>query len=215
MSSTIRRHIEDQLTPLLAPLGLRSLGWFQDGGNAGLLIGNVGSELWPAFSNSPQYADGLADPMDRWTAAVTEPIAHQLKADIRYPFGETIWPFQHYARQAMGIEQSPIGLLIHPEFGLWTAFRAALMFRQDLKHDQVPVSGRPCDSCVDKPCLNTCPVAAFAEQGFDYLSCKAHVASNEGKACFQFGCLARRSCPVGAEYAYLPEHQNFHMRAYV
>lgn len=215
MTSQTMQQIEAQVQQLLTRAGLKTLGWFGDDAGCGLLIGNVGSGLWPSFSGSAEYADGLPNPMDRWTVSIVGPVARELGADIRYPFGDTVWPFQHYARQAMGIDQSPIGLLIHPEFGLWSAFRAALIFEREGDAIAPMIAVSPCDSCVDKPCLSSCPIGAFTPQGFDYRSCKTHVASADGAACFTNGCLARQACPVGKDHAYSPEHQNFHMCAYI
>jgi len=207
--------IEQEAQALLAPFGLSAFGWFHDDNKSGLLIGNIGSELWPSFSTSAEFSDGDADPLNRWTVRVMEPMARELQAELRYPFGEKIWPFQRYAKEATGVQQSPIGLLIHPEYGLWMAFRAALMFDKidDLKHsDGKP---HPCDSCADRPCLNTCPINAFTSDGYDYLSCKSHVASSAGRECYVGGCMARHACPVGKGFSYTPDHQAFHMKAYV
>ncbi|MEN0040798.1 MAG: hypothetical protein AAF764_05630 [Pseudomonadota bacterium] len=206
---------------LLAPSGMIPFGWFDvdrsDGepGKRALLIGNIGSSLWPAFSKSEEANDGQPDPMDRWTRAVVAPIASELKAEARYPFGEPRWPFQTYAKAATGMNNSPLGLLIHPQYGLWTALRAILVFNGDFDAPQHHVDWHPCDRCVEKPCLNTCPVDAFRPEGYDWQGCKAHVASPKGRACLNGGCLARRACPVGMEYAYDDEHQAFHMAAYV
>ena len=143
------------------------------------------------------------------------PIALHFEVDVRYPFGEPAWPFQQYAHAAAGMQQSPVGLLIHPEYGLWTAFRAALMF-DDLSGSGVVMgSAHPCHSCATKPCLNTCPIGAFTGDDYDYLSCKSYVGSSSGTDCFTGGCQARRSCPVGQEFEYSADHQAFHIKAYV
>ena len=39
------------------------------------MVGAVGSRLWPAFSASPYYADGLPNPLDRWSRAIAEELA--------------------------------------------------------------------------------------------------------------------------------------------
>lgn len=208
----------------LEELGLTSFGWFAtDDEKVGLLIGNAGSALWPAFSTSEEYHDSAPDSLDRWTVRVLGPLAKAFEAQLRFPFGETVWPFQHYARVATGMRPSPLGLLIHPEFGLWTAFRAALMFDAEKigaanQHEVGASAVHPCDQCEDKPCLSTCPVGAFSAQGYDYVSCRTHVRSGEHKdgtmACGDAGCLARHACPIGREFAYQTVHQQFHMKAF-
>ncbi len=74
---------------------------------------------------------------------------------------------------------------------------------------------RPCDTCVERPCLTTCPVEAFSQSGYDVPRCVAHVDSPAGVECLTGGCLARRACPVGREYAYQAEQAEFHTRAFV
>ena len=32
-----------------------------------VLVGNIGSSYWPLFSQSTEYLDGAADPLDRWS----------------------------------------------------------------------------------------------------------------------------------------------------
>ncbi|MEP0944115.1 MAG: ferredoxin [Rhizobiaceae bacterium] len=211
--------IEQEIRHRLTPVGLLPLGWFDAEGAAALLIGNAGSSLWPAFSVSDELADGRPDPLNRWTEAtiseLVDQLPDQLVHEVRYPFGEPIWPFQEYARHAMGIKQSPIGLLHHPEFGLWTAFRAALVFGGQFPFPASRPRSHACDDCRARPCLNTCPIGAFASDGYDYSACKSHVASNAGRACFESGCLARQACPIGHDHAYEKTHQAFHMKAYV
>lgn len=211
--------LEDLIRERLAPSGLMPLGWFETDGAPALLIGNVGSSLWPAFSISEQYSDGLPDPLNRWTVSkmsiLVDDLPPEIVQEVRYPFGEPIWPFQQYAKRALGIEQSPLGLLIHPEFGLWFAFRAVLVFGEGGVKSPPMQSARdhPCDACSDKPCLNTCPIGAFSVDAYDYPGCKNHVGSPAGEGCFRGGCLARQACPVGREFTNEQTHQAFHMRA--
>ena len=190
--------LENAIRNQLASSGLMPLGWFDVDGASALLIGNIGSSFWPAFSVSNENLDGKPDPLNRWTTSViAQSVAHLpdgTVSEVRYPFGEPVWPFQQYARLALGVEQSPLGLLIHHEFGLWFAFRAALVFAPDVAAP-LPRSGaldHPCDSCIEKPCLNTCPIGAFTAEAYDYPACKSHVGSEAGKTCFTDGCLARQ-----------------------
>ncbi|HEX6657026.1 MAG TPA: hypothetical protein VF065_03020, partial [Ilumatobacter sp.] len=125
-------------------------------------------------------------------------------------------PFQRWAQRAEGISQSPIGILIHPEHGLWHAYRGAFLFPFAL--DGVPPpSGdpSPCLSCADQPCLSACPVDAFTIGGYDADACRAHVRSRAEPVCIEAGCAARLACPIGTEHRYGPDQMHFHMRAFV
>lgn len=225
------RAFEQEVRKELAPMGLTPFGWIElgfedfphadadttagEGAGRGLLIGNIGSSLWPSFSTSAENADGDSDPMDRWTQRHLEPLAERLEATMRYPFGRPFWPFQAYAKRATGMDNSPLGLLIHPQYGLWTALRGLMVFKGEFDVPTHHVDWHPCARCEDKPCLSTCPVNAFSGESYDYVTCRAHVASDAGAACLQGGCLARKACPVGQGFAYEDDHQAFHMAAYV
>jgi len=73
----------------------------------------------------------------------------------------------------------------------------------------------PCDTCVAKPCLATCPVGAFAPSGYDVQGCVAHLELAAGCDCMQGGCRARRACPVAPELAYEAAQADFHMQAFL
>ncbi|HSS66863.1 MAG TPA: hypothetical protein VLS27_20730, partial [Gammaproteobacteria bacterium] len=120
-----------------------------------------------------------------------------------------------WAQKAEPVWPSPIGLLIHREYGLWHAYRGALAFSSRIDLPPARSAERPCDTCVGRPCLSTCPVEAFGESGYDVPRCVAHVESAAGIECLTGGCLARRACPVGREYAYSAQQAEFHTRAFV
>jgi len=207
--------MEAKARALLAPSGILPLGWFRtEEGRASLLLGNIGGSLWPAFTESGYPDDGRPDPMNRWTEKIVSEITAELRCEPRYPFGDPVWPFQRYAKQATGMQPSPLGILIHQEHGLWVALRASLVFGEDIEIPPTPTVEHPCESCEDKPCLSTCPVSAFSPDGYAVDRCRAHLASGEGSACLDGGCLARRACPVGAKFAYELAQQRFHMTAF-
>lgn len=182
-----------------------------------VLVGNAGSEMWQR-SKSTILATGAPNPLDRWTRTVLEPIAATHRGTALFPFdGPPYWPFQRWAERAEGVRNSPIGIQIHPEFGLWHAYRAALLLPVELNLPEPQSRGHPCDTCVERPCLTTCPVGAFTGARYEVDHCVDHVVSTkeDHRACFQRGCLARIACPVGAAWRYEPEHATFHMHAFV
>ncbi len=172
------------------------------------LIGNAGSAIWPRFQAARRRDPGLS--LDRWTKEVVDPIAGSFGLGVVYPFeGPPYWPFTRWAERSATLFASPLGLTIHPTFGLWHAFRCALLLGDD---DGLPSlsSENPCADCADRPCLDACPVGAFAEDGYDFQACLDHVGMSVNQ-CRQQGCLARAACPIGQGYRYLPNHAAFHM----
>lgn len=179
-----------------------------------VLLGFAGRAQWPAFAASPEYRDGHAHPLDRWSRRVIDGLAAQLGATAVYPFtGPPWWPFQRWAQRAEGLTASPLGILIHPRFGLWHAYRGALLLRARLSLPPSPSQVSPCRACATKPCLSACPVGAVQAERFDHESCLRHVASAAGVQCREEGCRARLACPVGSEHRHTPEQSAFHMAA--
>jgi hypothetical protein len=191
-----------------APLGAKTL----------VLVGNAGTAMWQAFraqvSETPR--NGRAHPLDSWVRSKIEAAAVRLGAEAVFPFdGPPFPPFQRWAMRAEPVHASPLGILIHPAYGLWHAYRGALAFRELLPLPPRGDAGNPCDSCRDKPCLRSCPVGAFGAYGYDVPACVAHVRSASGRACLDRGCAARRACPVGSGYRYEAAQAMFHMRGFL
>jgi hypothetical protein len=181
-----------------------------------VLVGFVGSQNWPAFAASPEAADSRPNPLDRWSTRVITAIAQALGATPHFPFdGPPFLPFQRWALKAEPVHPSPLGILIHPDWGLWHAYRGALAFAERI--DLPPPDSRPspCDDCMGKPCLTACPVGAFTRAGYDVSACVAHIAAPAGAECMSGGCLARRACPAGPEYRHIPAQADFHQRAFL
>jgi epoxyqueuosine reductase QueG len=128
-----------------------------------------------------------------------------------FPFGGPPWlPFMAWARRTGRVWDSPVGLLVHGEAGLFVSFRGALALP-----DAVPVPppmARPCETCA-APCLDACPVGALGGAGYDVPACHAFLETDPGADCLDRGCAVRRVCPVGAGLR--PEAQSaFHMAAF-
>ncbi len=191
---------------------------FPDGARTGTLVlfGFVGGGQWPVFRASAEYAEGRSDALDRWSRRIIDALGRVRGGRGLYPSdGPPWWPFQRWAMRAESVHRSPLGILIHPRFGLWHAYRGALALRE--RHELAPRvdEPHPCESCREKPCLGTCPVDAVTPRGYDHVTCAAHVAAVAGADCLTAGCRARRSCPVGAAHQYRPEQAGFHMRAFI
>lgn len=191
-------------------------------GKKGLLIGNAGKGMWQVFSKSPEFQDYEPDPMNRWTKRILDEIAEALGARVVYPFDEPYWPFQRLAQDASGVQPSPLGILIHSKFGLWHAFRGLFIFDSSAEFEsQIRTLTldansliHPCDDCVEKPCLNACPVGAFTGDRLNVQSCFAHLDSGHEPDCIRSGCQARCACPIAKEHQYDGAQIQFHMKAY-
>ncbi len=182
-----------------------------------VLAGFVGRDGWRSFASSAEALDGLDHPLDRWSRRVVEALARDLGALPLFPFGDPqlFWPFQQWAQRAEPVHPSPIGVLIHPVYGLWHSYRGALGFSEALDVPEPVEAPSPCESCRERWCLNACPVAAFSAAGYDVGACVGHLKSAARADCMIAGCRARGACPVGAEHAYGPEQASFTMRAFL
>ncbi len=173
-----------------------------------VLVGNAGPAMWRQFSTS-----GMSS-LDSWVKRTIDPIAESLGARALYPSdGPPYAPFHRWALASGTVHASPIGLLIDPEFGLWHAYRAALVFAGPIPQSEPQQTPHPCETCAAKPCLTACPVDAFTPDGFETEACRAFVTGTAGD-CGQLGCAARRACPIGTDYVYEPAQAAFHMAAF-
>ena len=180
-----------------------------------VLLGWTGGRQWPVFEASPEARDGQPHPLDRWSRRLIDAAASRLGALPLYPFGgPPHHDFQNWALRAEPVARSPIGLLIHPEWGLWHAWRGALGLRDRLVLPDMPRTPSPCETCADRPCLGSCPVAAFSVGGYDIGACGEHLAKADGAACVARGCAARDACPIRPIEACSPTQRAFHMTAF-
>ena len=59
-----------------------------------LLIGPDEPAFWPTFTQSPEYQDGLPDPLDRWSNRTLSSIAKKNTVEAVFPFeGPPYHPF--------------------------------------------------------------------------------------------------------------------------
>jgi ferredoxin len=177
-----------------------------------LLLGNVSDSIWPPFSQWRKTYDD-PDPLDAFSKAVILPLAKEMGATAYFPSDPPWQPFQQWAKRAEGMSASPLGILIHPEYGLWHGYRGALGFAEAIDVPQA-ATFHACDHCREKPCLTHCPAGAVTMAGFDVATCRDYLRSDAGQAtCMVEGCRARNACPVGAEFRYSAEQLAFHMQA--
>lgn len=216
-----------EVAGLLAPHGLLLRGGFDFrtgeetpsalGGRPALsvlLVGQAGDSIWARFERWRAENPDTANPLDAWSREVIGAAAQSAGARAVSPSDRPFLPFQQWAMRAEGLRPSPLGVLMHPEYGLWHAYRGALLFDRRIGLSAPAPAQHACDRCREKPCLTACPVGAYSAEGFAYVDCLAHVRSPAGGICSQTGCLARNACPHGTAYRYRAGQQAFHMAAF-
>ena len=191
-----------------------------------VLLGNTGSSIWSKFSTSPELQDGLDNPLDRWSKRIGDALATEVGGVAYYPFGGPPYqPFIQWAQKAESLRPSKLGILLHPDYGLWHAYRLAIAFPDELVDVPVDalwdhqVANQPhrhaCDTCQDQPCYNACPVDAFANDHYDVNRCVRYLDANPRATCNHSGCMARMSCPEAEQYRYVQPHALFHISQFV
>lgn len=178
-----------------------------------IMVGNRSDDaMWSRFTAERRDEP---DPLDAWTRRMLRPIALEHGGRMIHPSDEPFAPIMRWAQRGADVWQSPIGLLVHPTEGLWHAYRGAIVLPDAVVG--APAVGQltsPCVGCA-APCLETCPVDAFAPGSYDHVACRSHVESGAEPRCLDQGCAARRACPVNHDGPYAPEQMRFHMRAFV
>ena len=200
--------------------GFTPLGWFEPGAADAvpheakfvILVGNAGPDMFRRFAQERDYRNSK---IDDWTRDVIGGLAADLSAKAVFPFDTPPLPFLAWARRAGAGHVSPLGLNIHPTYGLWHAFRAALLFPVAFDLPMQSAGAHPCETCADKPCLSACPVNAFNGSTYDVAACAGHLETAAVEDCMSGGCLARHACPVGRGFAYHPVQAEFFMRAFL
>ncbi len=181
-----------------------------------VLFGFTGREQWSVFAASPEHGDGAPHPLDRWSQRIVEELARRFGARALYPFGgPPWWPFQRWAQRAERLHPSPLGVLMHARYGLWHAYRGALLFPVAIDVPALQTWSSPCESCREQPCIGACPAGALSGGRFAFKTCLAHVVSELGSDCRTHGCLARHACPVAPAHRYDTAQATFHLEAFI
>jgi hypothetical protein len=223
----------DALVVALEPLGLnlvgatpldaydaslppdRSLRALAPTARTAIVIGHGGGAFWAAYRRfldaCPTHAKD-PDPLDRWTAAAVETALRPVvgrEATILHPFGGEGVSFTRLASCAGLGGPGRVGVLLHPTFGPWIAFRAAVLVRETVVLPRPADQFDPCPGCAAQACVAACPAHAIGEAGWDLVRC-AGERGRSGDPCAA-GCHARIACVIGPEHRYpaaaLAHHQ--------
>ena len=199
------------VSDLRPPVGLLVSGMCHDGGDTIALISPDEPEFWGIFTDSPEYGDGEADPMDRWSRRIIGNWAATIDGCALFPSDPPYPPFVDWALASGRMWSSPLGMLVHDRMGLFISFRGAVRVRGQLPLP--PATTSPCTACP-APCLSACPVGAFDGGSYDTLACHDWLDSPAGSDCLIAGCLARRACPISNGCGRLPQQSAWHMRQF-
>lgn len=189
-----------------------------------IVIGNGGGAFWAAFKRHLDANPGWFErqhPLDDFTRVVVERAigASLTKAGVTH---QIIYPFMNggptlnfmEAGKAAGLSgPSILGVVVHPTYGPWIAFRAAVLVEESLDAPGDALGFDPCPSCTARTCIAACPAAAVRfPEGWDIPACLTHRVEVESDCAPR--CHARAACVLGPEHRYPDDELAHHqMRA--
>jgi epoxyqueuosine reductase len=189
-----------------------------------VVIGNGGGAFWSAFKRHLDDHRGWMtrdSPLDDFTRLAIEGIIDGVLAEspvvrtVVYPFvnnGSTL-NFMELGKAAGLSGPSILGVMVHPIYGPWIAFRAAILIDQPLDAPAEALGFDPCPSCAARTCIPACPANTVSfPKGWDITACMIHRVEVEPDCVPR--CHARAGCVIGPEHRYPDDELAYHqMRA--
>ncbi len=172
-----------------------------------VLIGHGGRRLWESISAEDWEK---SDPIDSYSQQKAENFINQHLSSyenrLLFPSNLLI-PLQQIGQHVGWSHSSPLGLGINSDFGAWFAYRAAFITTAVLPETPLSKKPSPCESCLTKPCISSCPgKATHPTEPFNVEACATHRLKINSSC--QDRCLARMACPFFPEHQYsLPQIQ--------
>jgi len=195
--------------------------WAQSEPVQGFLIGN-NRQLWQRFKDALRADPSLAaqaNPLDSYAVAQVEQATDPLtlvggSAQVWTGYAHTLNPCplpMTRLADACGLGRlSPVGLVVHPEFGPWIALRAVVLVRtqETFLSNQVP---HPCLGC-------SAPCALQARWARGLAAVRPHRQAQLplGPVLPSLSARARRwlavrdVCPLGTSHRYSPAQISYH-----
>src|SRR5260370_22684010 len=114
------------------------------------------------------------------------------------------------AGRAAGLSApSILGMMVHPVYGPWIAFRAALLVNEIIDAPGEAMGFDACPTCVPRSCISACPVNAVSfPKGWDIPTCLTHRVEVEADCAPR--CHARAGCVLGPEHRYVDDELAYH-----
>lgn len=189
-----------------------------------VVIANGGGAMWAAYQRHARRNPGWLErdnPLDDFTRDVVErevaPVARAggKPCTVVYPFmsgGRTL-NFIELGKIAGLAGPSILGVAVHPVYGPWIAFRAALLLDEVIDEPGDALGFEPCPTCVPRSCIAACPVGAVEyPKGWDIPACLTHRVEVEPDCAPR--CHSRAACVLGPEHRYPDDELAYHqMRA--
>jgi epoxyqueuosine reductase QueG len=185
-----------------------------------IVIANGGGAFWNALKRHAEQHRGWWNrehPLDDFTRAVIErdavpaAVAAGARCEVIYPFapvGSTL-NFVELGKAAGLAGPSILGVVVHPVYGPWIAFRAALLLDELIDAPGVGLGFDPCPSCTLRSCMPACPVGAVSfPSGWDIPKCLQHRVEVEPDCAPR--CHARAGCVLGPEHRYPDDELAYH-----
>jgi epoxyqueuosine reductase len=190
-----------------------------------ILVGFAGRKFWEMLQGflkeNPEFRDTREDWIDDYTIlrfmhAATILEDKKANYEMAFPFGSGGFSLDFSKLGELGGVgvRSLMGILIHPEYGLWISLRGTIITDLEFNQYDEPLSYfNPCPHC-SKPCISACPANTVSENGWDYTTCmKFRLSDNTCRD----NCASRRACPFGKEHQYseeqLAHHHKFVLRS--
>jgi epoxyqueuosine reductase QueG len=184
-----------------------------------VVIGNGGGDFWRSFKAHAGANPGWLErdnPLDDFTREVIEKeVAVRMQTAgigcvVAYPFGGgPTLNFMQLAKLAGLAGPSIIGVVVHPLFGPWIAFRAALLLEVELDYPGDAIGFDPCPTCANRSCISSCPAAAVSfSSGWSIPKCLRHRVEAYPQCADR--CHARIACVLGPHQRYPDDELAYH-----
>ncbi len=177
-----------------------------------VLLGHSGRTLWKVLKDQDKKLFDSNAPIDQFSQQISEYTVKaywgDVKTEMLYP-GDNPISLQQLGKMAGWHHDSPMGVGINEEHGLWFAYRALFLIDAPLPLMKQPQGVSPCESCFDAPCVVTCPATALSSsESFKIERC-SQFRIKSASPC-RDRCLARESCSVASEQRYNREQISYH-----
>ena len=179
-----------------------------------LLVGHGGKGFWTALKKKP-YIQTTPHPVDHYSAESTHITLNECLPSVN---SERLFPQATCSVNLIALGEclgwhsaSPLGMGIHHQFGIWSAYRALWWLDAELDEPTLEkiTAADVCATCTSKACIAACPASSLAWGEMPNLGRCADYRLAPESACATT-CLARIACPVAPKHRYCEEQMSYH-----